>query len=452
MPYASQCRRNRVMARGWCIVGALILLRPTADCAAQRMVSGVVFDSLRSLSPVAGAEVVLLGTGLRSRTDAAGRFSFAVVPDSADGVTYWAPWLDSVGLPPLKRSLPGARAIDGFQLTLSTPSLATYQRMVCGTVLPDDAGILVGEVRDPAGRPREGALVAARWYETSVSDAGIATAVMATVDTTRASGYFTLCGVPQQTVISLRAADTELASGEHSVAMTTVVQRSDIIVASREVVTRVRGRVLTSAGVGVTDATISVLGDSARSAISDSAGRFDIEGVPRRSSDLEVRAVGYLPRAVTMHPTAASWDVGDVLLEPLPTELEAVRVTADAFEHERLEFERRRRGAAGFFITEDQLKNIPQVSANVVANLVPRLRAVSSRGAKPILKLRAGSGFCNPRFINNGIDEGVLIGERAGEQWSLLERAKRIEVYTANQAPARYNDFDGCGVVVVWTR
>lgn len=66
--------------------------------------------------------------------------------------------------------------------------------------------------------------------------------------------------------------------------------------------------------------------------------------------------------------------------------------------------------------------------------------------------LRRGSAFCNPRFINNGIDEGVLVHERAGEQWFLLERAKRIEVYTANQAPARYNDFDGCGVVVAWTR
>lgn len=116
-----------------------------------------------------------------------------------------------------------------------------------------------------------------------------------------------------------------------------------------------------------------------------------------------------------------------------------------------MEFERRRRGPIGFFVTEDQLKRFPDVSANIVAMLVPRLRAVGGRG-KPILMLRRGSGFCNPRFYSDGVDEGVLINERSGEQAALLQRAKRIEVYSANQTPPRYNDNSGCGAVVVWTR
>jgi hypothetical protein len=67
---------------------------------------------------------------------------------------------------------------------------------------------------------------------------------------------------------------------------------------------------------------------------------------------------------------------------------------------------------------------------------------------------QAGSGFsamtiCSPRWFVDGVDFGKLPGD---EQRSLLIRAVRIEIYRASLAPPQFNDFDGCGVVVVWTR
>ena len=147
-----------------------------------------------------------------------------------------------------------------------------------------------------------------------------------------------------------------------------------------------------------------------------------------------------------MDPVSAVVDVGTIALEPLPPELAAVRVTAGPFERERLEFERRRQGALGDFVTDEMLERIPSISAKVVASMVPRLIA---GGSYPVLKLRRGFGFCDPRFFVDGLDYGKL---GYVEQKLLLQRAKRIEVYTANQAPPKFNDFDGCGAVVVWTR
>ena len=66
-----------------------------------------------------------------------------------------------------------------------------------------------------------------------------------------------------------------------------------------------------------------------------------------------------------------------------------------------------------------------------------------------MLQLRRGSGFCRPRFFIDGYDNGNISAEEEG---SLMARAKRVEVYTASNAPPQFNDFDGCGVVVVWTR
>ena len=37
------------------------------------------------------------------------------------------------------------------------------------------------------------------------------------------------------------------------------------------------------------------------------------------------------------------------------------------------------------------------------------------------------------------------------EENSFLRMAKRVEFYTANNAPPQFNDFAGCGSVVIWT-
>lgn len=439
------------MRIGMAVMGTSILLTCAAHVlCAQSSVRGSVIDRIGGRA-VAGATVVLLGEGRSVRTDAEGRFVFEGVSDGARGIAHWGPWLDSLGLPPLEHVF--SRPVPATEIELATPSLPDYQRLVCGEPLSTDVGIVLGEVRTVDGAPSEEIVVTARWSETTLGVGSIDRRDVAVADTTGAAGTFALCFVPVDVEVIVRARGSELATGQLGVTLGRTVERLDLVVGdvARRMV--VSGRVTDSLGAG-TRARVEVRGDTSLSTESGDDGLFRLTAVPRRSGEVLVRAVGYVPKVASVDPAFPAHDFGRVVLSRVPPELEQVTVTADPFANERAGFEERRRGALGVFITEDMLKGIPDVSPDAIVGMVPRLRALRPRfGAKkPTLMIRRGNGFCAPRFFSDGIDEGRLIAEREGEQWSLLQRAKRIEVYTANQAPPRFNDNEGCGSIVVWTR
>ncbi len=254
-------------------------------------------------------------------------------------------------------------------------------------------------------------------------------------------------------LVALRTTGSGIASGEIDVTSTLPVMRLDLIAGRADRFVRINGRVLDPAGTGIANVTIHVRGDTA-SARTGEAGRFTLMSL-YRTSELFVRAVGWESTVVPVHPLRDSVRLPDVRLQRASVTLVGVKVTAEIFEREREGFEERRRGALGSFITDEMLERIPVISANVVASMAADVIVVSPPGSRgpPLLKLRRGGGFCSPRFFADGVDEGRLdLAEQQPRQWSLLRRAKRIEVYVANQAPARYTDFDGCGAVVVWTR
>jgi hypothetical protein len=88
------------------------------------------------------------------------------------------------------------------------------------------------------------------------------------------------------------------------------------------------------------------------------------------------------------------------------------------------------------------------ISANILAMLGAGVR--SSGGSWPRTQLRRGIDPCYPRFFIDGVDFGV---PRDGvEEAELLRLAKRIEIHEASFMPGRFTDFNGCGVVLIWTR
>lgn len=428
------------------------MLAPFAE--AQRRVVGVVHDSLRAQGPLAGVEVVLLGGGARALTDSLGRFEFASVAATAQSIAYWAPWLDSLGLPPLRASLDAA--LGAAPIVLATPSRATFQRALCGATLDDGQGVLLGEVRGPDGMPQDSVLVLAEWQETAIGRGGIMRQVVATVDTTDAAGSYVLCGVPVEAAVTLQAASRARSTGRLHVRIDTYQQRLDVVVGSEDETVDVSGRVVEQLADGivpVAGADVALLGDSAVSARSDGDGKFELR-VPWRSSHLEVRAVGFSPRAVPVAPIESRLELGAVEIERVPPQLDAVAVTADFYARERAEFDFRRQRGVGAFITEEQLRRVPDVSAYSVTSFVPGTQAKTFPGRSGLrqLLIRSGSGFCEPRFFHDGQAVGKLNAQLITEQMDLLQRAKRIEIYSAAEAPPQFNDFDGCGAVVVWTR
>ena len=212
---------------------------------------------------------------------------------------------------------------------------------------------------------------------------------------------------------------------------------------------RVLGRVVDSTGRPLRDAAVSVVDDTAVSpARSDSSGQFGLSA-PRRSLVVAIRAVGYAPRTVRVDPFGEQVQLGDVSLGPVRTELARVDVRADFRVRALADFERRRGGAIGFFVTDSMLVRIPVVTPTAVASMWPRARIERLGGRSERLQLRRGQGFCHPRFFIDGADMGRLDSE---EQRAWLGGAKRIEMYTAQNTHPEFNDFDGCGAIVVWTR
>lgn len=64
----------------------------------------------------------------------------------------------------------------------------------------------------------------------------------------------------------------------------------------------------------------------------------------------------------------------------------------------------------------------------------------SGMGAMPL---------CCPRWFVDGVDYAQPQAVE-GRIWS--RQAVRVEAYKATEAPARYNDFNGCGVILIRTR
>jgi len=394
---------------------------------------------------VAAAEVVHLESGTRATTDSAGRFTFTGLREGT--VAFWAPWLDSLDLPALRAPV---TTDSDAPLLLATPTFAAYFRARCGFDSEPGQGLIVGHA---IAESAERTVVAASWANVRVDGVSVRNDAMMAVDTVSVGDSFTLCGVPSDGQVTVAAAGNGSA-GPLVVELRGPVTALSLRLSSDEQRATLSGRVRTTNGQAVANAEVSWLGAAAPSVRSGPGGEFVLADAPLRSGTLWVRAVGFQEQMQPIHPIADESSPVLVELAPIAPELAAMVVTAERWVREREDFERRRRGATGSFITDEMLKNIPQISANTLAAMVPRLGTTSSRiGTRRMLQLRRGMGFCSPRFFEDGLDVGKLdLSELIQQQFDLIERAKRIEIYSASQAPPRFNDNDGCGAIVVWTR
>ncbi len=415
---------------------------------AQADVRGVLFDSLITFRPVGDALLRIEGSGVTTRTDRRGRFEFKALPDGEHVIQYQAPWLDSLSLPPLRATVTvrGRRTV---RVNLGTPTIAQYHRAVCGATFDETQGVLRGEVRDADGAVRSGIFVGAVWSETILTSQGLAGQLVGTIDTTDANGYFSLCGVPRETDFFVRAGNDSVSTGDLSIGLGgRSVGRRDLVVGDRSRAARLSGRVVTRRGTPIVAVVVDVPGDSTLGGRGDGAGRFALDKIPRRTNQLFVRAIGFTPQLVVVDVGVPAIELPDIVLDPLPMELEEMRIVAEMTSVNEAGFRERQRMGRGVFIDERELARYPVISANILAMLGTGVR--SSGGSWPRTQLRRGIDPCYPRFFVDGVDFGV---PRDGvEEADLLRLAKRIEIHEASFMPARYTDFNGCGVVLIWTR
>ncbi|MBX9928997.1 MAG: carboxypeptidase-like regulatory domain-containing protein [Gemmatimonadaceae bacterium] len=202
----------------------------------------------------------------------------------------------------------------------------------------------------------------------------------------------------------------------------------------------VRGRVLAADGSPLANALVRSVEDSGLATRSTTEGVWRLRIAPGRR--IAIQAIGFQPETLFVGEPSAD-DPLEVVTMATPIALRPVRVEARTPEHER--FEHRRALGNGTFITEEQLKPFPVVTVAAIRSLSPR---VSVEGGG--IRVRSGAAWCSPRLFVDGWDQGNPPPPGSTDFW--LQRAKRIEIYTAAQAPPELTDSTGCGAIAVWTR
>lgn len=304
---------------------------------------------------------------------------------------------------------------------------------------------IFGVLRDAGGSGIAGSPVAAWWLEVEVGLDSARTRYRTSVDTTTSAGAFRLCGLPRSTDVAFRAGEGDVRTGQLTVAIGEEPVITIEVVAGPSAPSAVAtGRLLSKSGAPI-PGEIAVLGENHLLARTDSLGRFQLANVPRRSHQIVIRSIGFAPRAMAIAPDGPLVEFGDIVMDEALALMPDMNIRARRARAREEEFNYRRRVLRGHFFDEEELSRYPRVHAGVLAGRAPSLRAQPGG----LLRIDRGFRSCTPRYWIDGAPHGrAITGDLLADA---LRRAKRIEIYVAQQAPAEFTDFDGCGAVVIWT-
>lgn len=492
--------------------GSLILARRGADTlwmAQPLVLSGRVVDSA-SGDGIAGARVQLAGTSLAESTDARGRFSIrGVLPGQYD-VEIRTASLDSMAT---SHRTPLSFADAENRLELRVPNASQLAAAICGATrdsLARGPGIILGRARlrdDSTGSASaaRNVVVIAEWGAASArhDDTTGAVTTRRLQASTTADGSFRVCGLPLNTMVSLRAT----ADSAETVDVSSVRIPSSRYLARAELTLdrlgelAARGAVFT--GIVITDSTRApiigaevALPELGKSTVTDARGAFRITGIPAGEHQIVVRRLGYGAADTRVkfegHETVERRVVlgRAVMLEPVTISDRAIARSLESFEENR-------RVGLGHFLTRAEIAKYDGMTLRTVLEQVPDVRMVNGRTESAwVTSRRAPAAMCPtppPRDPLKGSTSGQKCLENHGYYvpftyeaaqgmvpacYALVyvdgalmngirepvepfdvstiapERIEAIEFYAgAAQTPLKYSRMgSNCGVLVIWTR
>src|SRR5687768_10395896 len=216
------------------------------------------------------------------------------------------------------------------------------------------------------------------------------------------------------------------------------------------------GKITAPDGSPVAQARIAI-GGTALEAVTAVDGGFRIHGVPPRGQTLNVRMLGYTPRAVAIDVVAGDTLHIDVILTPHPLPLDTVEVSSDVAVSPGMRgFEQRRQSGPGLFFTRDQIQRMqPRVLTDVLRR-VPGLQIRPVRGGMGNnVSVQSRGSECPMLFFMNG-STFPLPGDQPINDFVSPEEAIALVDYAgSSEIPAQFNSsrFNSrCGVIVVSTR
>ena len=436
------------------------------ETATFASLGGSVFDST-SGGPLVGASIWLDAPGEavpagRAVTDSVGRFRVDSVAPGKYVLSITHPRLDTLGasLEPVSLALDRGESLD---ITFTTPSPATIGRSMCPAPLSANAALVRGSVRrERGGLPVADAGVVARWDGDWRSVAGGFTTFLTEVSSTSdASGHFTLCGLPRDRLLEIRATDSE-SPGEPLSLLLDSAQVTVVELFAPEGSSVRRGSATVVGVISGPDAKPLARAD-VRVLPSDAAVRTNVSGAYRLSGLaagrhlLEVRALGYqsMRRIVMLKPGMA--DTVNAWLTQATRTLATVTTTARRDPYRTGFYDRMKRNVGGHFLTPERIntsgsRRVTDLLASVPGVKIRKVGQVSvveltGRGARTL-----STGGCPALYYLDGVRyEPTLTHGLDGEIG--LDLIEAIEVYNGATAPVQFSGTTaGCGVVLLWTR
>jgi hypothetical protein len=451
------------------------------------VLTGTIRDSVTG-SGISGGRITLVGTELAAQTDNRGRFSLSGIIPGVYEAEIRTPSLDSLAATHRAsfefvdpNSHPDWRVPNAQQLMAS----------VCGsTSLNAARGIVVGRarVRGDTGAIRDLSIIA-EWQPAGSPDSLGATR-QAKVQG-GADGLFRMCGVPTNTAVKLRA----VAEGAETADQTTVtlqggnrLARTELTLERMEALAA-RGSVFT--GVVVADSTHApiplaevALPELNKSETTNSRGEFRITGIPAGEHRVSVRRIGYGAADTKLTFNGKETVERRVVLGRAIT-LEAVQVTATAYDKMRQSFDENKRVGLGHFMEREQIAKYDGMELATVLQNITATAVANGRGHSWVTTNRPRAPLCPPNDTTCLQSHGFYIPDSMEKQqgmpiqcWAQVyldgvlqngvreptepfdlkqiapERVDKMEFYTGGaETPAQYTRMgSNCGVLVIWTR
>jgi len=198
---------------------------------------------------------------------------------------------------------------------------------------------------------------------------------------------------------------------------------------------------------------LTLTGDSADtthlSASTDSSGRFLFATLVAGIYRIEIHAIGYEQGAWRLRITPGRPIQHAFDLVPLTVKLPPVVVEGAQRHADRLaDFERRRTGKAGYFLTQ---QDIEKMNPSTLADVLATVRGVTldcTAGVCIARMARARPG-CDPQYFIDGVESSSYFARNTPPHDVI-----GIEVYRGpSELPAEFTGSNsGCGVIVIWTK
>lgn len=322
-------------------------------------------------------------------------------------------------------------------------------------------GALVGRVRSAEqGAPLVGVTVVLGWEELGVDRAsGRPTLTPHTRSTvTDDQARYRFCRVPRYTTLLVQAQAADRRSGAAevrleeepvfvralSLSLTTTTDSGSRGTAS------LLGEVVTATGQPVRGARALIDAATTGEAVANDTGVFMLSRLPAGTQTLVVRAIGYLPKRLSLELKPGATSGVTIVLDQTVRMLDSVRVVARramsnaawqaAFE------QRRRMSTGGAFVDEEEIRRRDPVST---ADIFRRIRglAVSSDGVVTLTRgaVSLTEAVCVPLLVLDGMPIDTTVDVVRPDE------IRGIEVYRGPaETPAEYGGV--CGVIVIWTK